>query len=98
MFDGHVEVVTEAVGGVLHTVGGDSLPDFSINAHAYSDPLGAQGVAGFVNNGQIATVAAAAAAVAPRRRERAPNGQQAQEQAATGLGGAPGGSAGGAPH
>src|SRR5713226_7350397 len=48
MFDGHVEVVTEAVGGVLHTVGGDSLPDFSVNAHEYSDPLSGQGVAGFV--------------------------------------------------
>ena len=59
LFDGHVEVVTEAVGGVVHTVGGDSLPDFSINAHEYSDPLGAQGVAGFVNNGQISAVAAA---------------------------------------
>jgi len=97
MFDGHVEVVTEAVGGLLHTVGGDSLPDFSINAHAYSDPLGAQGVAGFVNNGQLATVAAAAATVAPRRRERAPKGHQAQDQAATGLAAIPGASAVGSP-
>jgi flagellum-specific peptidoglycan hydrolase FlgJ len=95
MFDGHVEVVTEAVGGVLHTVGGDSLPDFSINAQAYSDPLGAQGVAGFVNNGQLVT--ASAAAVAPRRRERAPKGQQAQDQAATGLAAIPGASAVGSP-
>src|SRR6202049_2818678 len=55
LFDGHVEVVTGAVGGVLRTVGGDSVPDFSIDAHGYSDPLGAQGVVGFVNNGRLST-------------------------------------------
>src|SRR5260370_7415242 len=97
MFDGHVEVVTEAVGELWHTVGGDSLPDSSINAHAYSDPLGDQGAAGSVNNGQLATVAAAAATVAPRRRERAPKGHQAQDQAATGLAAIPGASAVGSP-
>ena len=97
LFDGHVEVVTEAVGGVLHTVGGDSLPDFSINAHEYGDPPGAQGVVGFVNNGQLATVAAAAATVAPRRRERAPKGHPAHDQAGTGLAAIPGASAIGSP-
>src|SRR5215469_11988227 len=51
LFDGHVEVVTSHSGGVLHTIGGDSLPDFSVNAHEYPDPLTTQGVAGFVNNG-----------------------------------------------
>jgi flagellum-specific peptidoglycan hydrolase FlgJ len=54
LFDGHVEVVTGYSGGVLHTIGGDSLPDFSVNAHEYPDPLSAQGVAGFVNNGALA--------------------------------------------
>jgi len=54
LFDGHVEVVTGYSGGVLHTIGGDSLPNFSVNAHEYPDPLGAQGVAGFVNNGTLA--------------------------------------------
>ena len=34
VFDGHVEVVTKYAAGVLHTIGGDSLPDFSVNAHA----------------------------------------------------------------
>ncbi|MGE5134956.1 MAG: glucosaminidase domain-containing protein [Gemmatimonadota bacterium] len=53
MFDGHVEVITSYRHGVLNTVGGDSLPDFSVNAHEYRDPLAAQGVAGFVNNGAI---------------------------------------------
>jgi flagellum-specific peptidoglycan hydrolase FlgJ len=53
LFDGHVEVVTKYAGGVLHTVGGDSLPNFSVNAHQYATPLGAQGVVGFVNNGTV---------------------------------------------
>ena len=53
LFDGHVEVVTKYAGGVLYTVGGDSLPNFSVNAHEYRDPLPARGVAGFVNNGEL---------------------------------------------
>jgi flagellum-specific peptidoglycan hydrolase FlgJ len=53
LFDGHVEVVVRYAGGVLHTIGGDSLPNFSVNAHQYSDPLSAQGVLGFVNNGEL---------------------------------------------
>jgi flagellum-specific peptidoglycan hydrolase FlgJ len=51
LFDGHVEVVTKYHGGVLHTIGGDSLPNLSVNAHEYTDPLPDQGVAGFVDNG-----------------------------------------------
>ena len=54
MFDGHVEVVTSYASGVLDTIGGDSLPDFSVNAHHYSGPLAAQGITGFVNNGDLA--------------------------------------------
>jgi len=53
LFSGHVEVVTKYAGGVLYTIGGDSLPNLSVNAHQYDDPLGAQGVAGFVNNGEL---------------------------------------------
>ena len=53
LFDQHVEVVTGDSAGVLHTVGGDSLPNFSVNAHQYPGPLAAQGVAGFVNNGAV---------------------------------------------
>ena len=33
LFDGHVEVVTKYARGVLDTIGGDSLPNFSVNAH-----------------------------------------------------------------
>ena len=51
LFDGHVEVVTKYYGGVLHTIGGDSLPNLSVNAHEYAGPLQDQGVAGFVDNG-----------------------------------------------
>ena len=65
LFDGHVEVVTKYSGGVLSTIGGDSLPDFSVNAHEYGDPLSAQGVVGFVDNGDLpGAVSAAGAALA----------------------------------
>lgn len=53
LFQGHVEVITEYTHGVLHTIGGDSLPNFSVNAHQYADPLASEGVAGFVNNGAL---------------------------------------------
>ena len=53
LFDGHVEVVTKDAGGVLYTIGGDSMPNLSVNAHQYSAPLAAQGVTGFVNNGVL---------------------------------------------
>jgi flagellum-specific peptidoglycan hydrolase FlgJ len=59
LFDGHVEVVTRYAKGVLYTIGGDSLPNFSVNAHQYGGPLSAQGVVGFVNNGELASAASA---------------------------------------
>jgi flagellum-specific peptidoglycan hydrolase FlgJ len=67
LFDGHVEVVTSYSGGVLSTVGGDSLPNFSVNGHQYPAPLAAQGVAGFVSNGNLpaASGSATASSVAP---------------------------------
>ena len=67
LFDGHVEVVTSYSGGVLSTVGGDSLPSFSVNAHEYPGPLAAQGVAGFVSNGNLpaASSSATASSAAP---------------------------------
>ena len=69
LFDGHVEVVTQDAGGVLHTVGGDSLPNFSVNAHEYPAPLAAAGVVGFVNNGSLPD-AARPRAVRPGRLPR----------------------------
>src|SRR5262245_35974596 len=59
LFDGHVEVVTRYASGVLQTVGGDSLPNFSVNAHTYPGPIADQGVTGFVNNGDVAGMEAA---------------------------------------
>jgi hypothetical protein len=53
MFDGHVEVVTKYAEGVLYTIGGDSMPNLSVNSHQYDGPLAAQGVTGFVNNGVL---------------------------------------------
>jgi flagellum-specific peptidoglycan hydrolase FlgJ len=53
LFDGHVEVVTKYAGGVLSTIGGDSMPNLSVNAHQFAGPLAAQGVTGFVNNGVL---------------------------------------------
>src|SRR6266516_3659348 len=57
VFDGHVEVVSQYSGGTMHTIGADSLPDFSVNAHEYPRPLGGQGVLGFVNNGRRGAMA-----------------------------------------
>src|ERR1022692_341430 len=53
LFHGHVEVIKSYADGVLHTVGGDSAPNFSVNAHEFSAPLGNQGIVGFVNNGEL---------------------------------------------
>jgi flagellum-specific peptidoglycan hydrolase FlgJ len=64
VFDGHVEVVTTYTGGVLYTIGGDSAPNLSVNAHQYSDPLAEQGVLGFVNNGALVTTASETGPVA----------------------------------
>ena len=93
MFSGHVEVVTKYAGGVLHTVGGDSRPNFSVNAHEYRDPLHAQGVTGFVNNGAPADTASKT----PRSREHASSGHRARDRAATGLAAIPGSATAGPP-
>jgi flagellum-specific peptidoglycan hydrolase FlgJ len=80
VFDGHVEVVTQYSGGTLHTIGADSVPDFSVNAHEYPRPLGGQGVLGFVNNGRLG-------AMAEQVRSSggpAPGGQHANGQQANG--------------
>jgi len=55
LFDGHVEVVTKYAGGMLSTIGADSLPNLTVNAHQFGGPLGDQGVVGFVDNGNLAS-------------------------------------------
>ena len=76
VFDGHVEVVTSDANGVLSTIGGDSVPNFSVNAHEYPGPLAPQGVLGFVDNGALPAAAAQAAAGGTA----APTGQLANKQ------------------
>jgi hypothetical protein len=71
LFDGHVEVVTSYSAGVLHTIGGDSLPNFSVNAHSYRDPLAAAGVQGFVDNGGLRAEPASPRSHGQRQASRA---------------------------
>ncbi|MGD0699879.1 MAG: glycoside hydrolase family 73 protein [Trebonia sp.] len=62
LFNQHVEVVTGYSGGVLDTIGADSGPNLSVNAHTISGSLAAAGVQGFIDNGNLAAAAGAAAA------------------------------------
>ena len=64
LFDGHVEVVTRYSAGVLYTIGGDSGPNLSVNVHTYTAPLAAQGVEGFVNNGELVSAVSPATSAA----------------------------------
>lgn len=84
LFNGHVEVVTEYAHGVLHTIGGDSLPNFSVNAHQYPVPLASDGVAGFVNNGSLSPDSPAGTAASPAgpAHSGSSHGDQGQSQAA----------------
>ncbi len=81
LFDGHVEVITKYAAGALHTVGGDSLPNFSVNAHDYRNPLDAHGVVGFVNNGELTSAANKSAgsgehaSTVPRARDHTDQGR-----------------------
>jgi flagellum-specific peptidoglycan hydrolase FlgJ len=78
LFDGHVEVVTAYTGGVLYTIGGDSMPNLSVNAHQYDGPLAGQGVTGFVNNGVLLSAVSQSAAGTQDVATAA--GQPAQDQ------------------
>jgi flagellum-specific peptidoglycan hydrolase FlgJ len=53
VYDGHVAVVTGYSGGVLDTIAADSLPGLTVNAHSSAAPLGDQGIAGFVDSGNL---------------------------------------------
>ena len=72
LFDGHVEVVTKYSDGVLSTIGGDSLPNFSVNAHQYSGSLAGDGAAGFVSNGSLPVAAGSAGQSASSARSSTP--------------------------
>jgi lysozyme len=74
LFDGHVEVVTSDEGGTLHTIGADSLPGYTVNAHALAGPPASHGITGFVDNGHLpgaASTGPAPASAAPVRRRAA---------------------------
>jgi flagellum-specific peptidoglycan hydrolase FlgJ len=80
VFDGHVEVVTRNAGGVLDSIGADSLPGLTVNAHSFPDPLSQQGVEGFVDNGNLGTSPPAAGGHAAGRSpaaSQAPRGKAA---------------------
>ena len=81
LFDGHVEVVTKDAGGVLYTIGGDSMPNMSVNAHEYDGPLAEQGVTGFVNNGVLLSAVSQASGGAQGRSAAA--GEAAQGGSST---------------
>jgi lysozyme len=85
VFDGHVEVVTSYADGVLDTIGADSLPNLTVNAHSFPDPLAQQGVEGFVDNGHLgestaASSGAPAAAPAPATGSRISRGTRSSAQ------------------
>jgi len=69
IYDGHVEVVTSYSGGVLDTIGADSLPGFTLNAHSSAAPLAEQGIVGFVDNGDLEP---ASGSTAPANTKAAP--------------------------
>jgi len=111
LFRGHVEVVTNYVGGVLHAVGGDSLPNFSVNAHKYGEPLHAEGVVGFVNNGALPDTAHTTphgqttprsrtsphSRTTPRNHEQVSGGQRPRARVSQGQPAAPASPTGGPP-
>jgi flagellum-specific peptidoglycan hydrolase FlgJ len=82
LFDGHVEVVTKYAAGVLYTIGGDSSPNLSVNAHEYRGPLAAQGVAGFVNNGTLLSTVSQTSGGAAHRSTTQSEAAQAAPDAA----------------
>jgi flagellum-specific peptidoglycan hydrolase FlgJ len=57
VFDQHVEVITSYSGGVLDTIGADSLPGYTVNAHTYSGTPAASGIEGYIDNGSLQTAA-----------------------------------------
>jgi flagellum-specific peptidoglycan hydrolase FlgJ len=80
LFDGHVEVVTKYASGVLYTIGGDSMPNLSVNAHQYDGPLAAQGVTGFVNNGVLLSAVSQVSGGGAQTEAAAGGGSAAQGQ------------------
>src|ERR1700722_8227253 len=53
VYHDHLAVVVAYSGRVLDTIAADSLPGLTVNAHSSSAPLADQGIAGFVDNGNL---------------------------------------------
>jgi len=66
VYDGHVAVVVAYSDGVLDTIAADSLPGLTVNAHSSSAPLADQGIAGFVDNGNLQLATGATSGQAAR--------------------------------
>ena len=88
VYDGHVEVVTSYSGGVLDTVGADSLPGFTLNADSSAAPLADQGIVGFVDNGNLQP---ASGSTAPANAKAAPAKAKPGPAATATVPGLPGG-------
>jgi flagellum-specific peptidoglycan hydrolase FlgJ len=88
VYDGHVEVVTSYSGGVLDTIGADSLPGFTLNAHSSAAPLADQGIVGFVDNGNLQP---ASGSTAPANTKAAPAKAKPAPAATATVPGLPGG-------
>ena len=88
VYDGHVEVVTSYSGGVLDTIGADSLPGFTLNAHSSAAPLANQGIVGFVDNGNLEP---ASGSTAPANTKAAPAKAKPGAAATATVPGLPGG-------
>ena len=92
LFNGHVEVVTGYDGTTLSTIGGDSLPNFTVNAHQFTGPFADQGVVGFVDNGNLTPAAPApkpAPAPAPKPAVPKPTALPQADAAIPGISGLP---------
>jgi flagellum-specific peptidoglycan hydrolase FlgJ len=80
-YDGHVAVVVSYSGGILDTIAADSLPNLTVNAHSSSASLADQGIAGFVDNGNLqlapGDTSGHAAKTAPQSGSTAPANAQA---------------------
>ena len=100
VYDGHVAVVTSYSGGILDTIAADSLPGLTVNAHSSAAPLADQGIAGFVDNGnlqpetgdtsgQAAKTARPSASTAPANAKAAPAKAKAAAAASAAVPGLP---------
>jgi flagellum-specific peptidoglycan hydrolase FlgJ len=65
IFDGHTEVVTGYANATLDTIGADSLPGLTVNAHSFHGSPRDNGVQGFVDNGNLKAATPAPATPAP---------------------------------